>query len=107
MKKFLYPEAGVTWQNLHNVMHEPDAEHIFDCSFEPEAYFDFSCGDTIVDDRNKHLVFLKYHNTTKTKPLCKVLTCGFDFHTSGRKYQKSVGRISESDVSKQCRQYPV
>ena len=97
MKKIFYPDPGVTWQNLHNVMHEPDAEHIFDCSFEPEAYFDFSCGDTIVDDRNKHLVFLKYHNTTKTKPLCKVLTCGFDFHTSGRKYQKSVGLMTAEE----------
>lgn len=97
MKKFLYPESGVTWQNLHNVMHEPDAEHIFDCSFEPEAYFDFCCKDTIVDDRNKHLEFLDYHNTTEVKPLCKVLTCGFDFHTSGRKYKKSVGLLTAEE----------
>lgn len=93
MDKFFYPEPGVTWQNLHNIMHEPDAEHIFDCSFEPAAYFEFSRSDTIFKDRDKHLEFLEYHNTTETKPLCKVLTCGFDFHTSGRKYKKSVGQM--------------
>ena len=93
MDKFFYPGPGVTWQNLHNVMLEPDAEHIFDCSFEPEAYFEFSRSDTIFKDRDKHLEFLEYHNTTETKPLCKVLTCGFDFHTSGRKYKNTVGKV--------------
>ena len=78
-------------------MHEPGAEHIFDCSFEPEAYFDFAQRNTIVDDRDKHLEFLDYHNTTEVKPLCKVLTCGFDFNTSGRKYKKSVGLLTAEE----------
>lgn len=93
MAKIFYPEPGVTWQNLHNVMHNPDAEHIFDCSYEPMAYFSFGAPGTIINDRDKHLEFLEYHNTTEVKPPCKVLTCGFDFHTSGRKYKKSVGPL--------------
>lgn len=93
MAKIFYPEVGVTWQNLHNIIHKPDDEHIFDCSFECFAYIDFTKQHTFIEDREKHLEFLEYHNTTEIKPECKVLTCGFDFHTSGREYKKSVGQL--------------
>jgi hypothetical protein len=91
MGKKFYPDRGVTWQNLHSVMNNPDDEHIFDCSFETKAYFTFDKDDTIYSDRQKHLEFLEYHDNTKVKPTCKVLTCAFDFEGSGQPFAKRVG----------------